>query len=121
MMVALSVRELTLRYGRRLVLANVSFDLGAGHSNVLGSVAPLVVADVMVRPIVATAAPRTITAVIRSAAGVVAPRAAASGATALPRVATATAVPPASRAAARAVLGEGDATKNDLARRVKRG
>jgi ABC-type multidrug transport system ATPase subunit len=31
MMVALSVRELTLRYGRRLVLANVSFDLGAGQ------------------------------------------------------------------------------------------
>ena len=31
MMVALSVRELTLRYGRRLVLANVSFDVGAGQ------------------------------------------------------------------------------------------
>jgi ABC-2 type transport system ATP-binding protein len=35
---ALSVRDLTLRYGRRLVVANVSFDLGAGHAlGVLGS------------------------------------------------------------------------------------
>ena len=38
MTVALSVRYLTLRYGRRLVLANVSFDVGAGQSlGVLGS------------------------------------------------------------------------------------
>jgi ABC-2 type transport system ATP-binding protein len=36
--IALSVRNLTLRYGRRLVLANVSFDVPAGHSlAVLGS------------------------------------------------------------------------------------
>jgi len=38
MTTALSVRDLTLRYGRRLVLGNVSFDLGAGQSlGVLGS------------------------------------------------------------------------------------
>jgi ABC-2 type transport system ATP-binding protein len=38
MTVALSVRDLTLRYGRRLVLGNVSFDVGAGQLlGVLGS------------------------------------------------------------------------------------
>jgi ABC-2 type transport system ATP-binding protein len=38
MTIALSVRDLTLRYGRRLVVANVSFDLGAGQAlGVLGS------------------------------------------------------------------------------------
>ena len=38
MTMALSVRDLTLRYGRRLVVANVSFDLGAGQAlGVLGS------------------------------------------------------------------------------------
>jgi len=36
--IALAVRNLTLRYGRRLVLTNVSFDVSAGHSlGVLGS------------------------------------------------------------------------------------
>jgi ABC-2 type transport system ATP-binding protein len=38
MTVALSVRDVTLRYGRRLVLSNVSFDVGAGQClGVLGS------------------------------------------------------------------------------------